>query len=72
MIFTKLVAKIFDDKDAGSKSLQLLFFFQMNLVYGGEVIIPSPMARLATSRTDTVKELQGYPVQNCPSGSFRF
>ncbi len=27
-------------------------------------------ARLATSRTDTVKELPGYPVQNSPSGGF--
>ena len=27
-------------------------------------------ARLETSHTDTVKELPGYPVQNCPSGSF--
>ena len=29
-------------------------------------------ARLETSRTDTLKELLGYPVQNCPSGSFLF
>ncbi len=29
-------------------------------------------ARLETSRTDTVKGLPGYPVQNCPSGSFLF
>ncbi len=29
-------------------------------------------ARLETSRTDMVKELPGYPVQNCPSGSFLF
>ncbi len=29
-------------------------------------------ARLETSRTDTVKELLGSPVQNCPSGSFLF
>ena len=27
-------------------------------------------AGLATSRTDTVKELPGYPVQNSPSGGF--
>ncbi len=27
-------------------------------------------ARLETSRTDTVKELSGYSVQNCPSGNF--
>jgi hypothetical protein len=29
-------------------------------------------ARLETSHTDTVKELPGYPVQNCPSGRFLF
>ena len=29
-------------------------------------------ARLEASRTNTVKELPGYPVQNCPSGSFLF
>ena len=29
-------------------------------------------ARLETSRTDLVKDLPGYPVQNCPSGSFLF
>ncbi len=29
-------------------------------------------ARLETSRTDTVKELPGYSVQNCPSGNFAF
>ncbi len=29
-------------------------------------------ARLETSRNDTVKELPGYSVQNCPSGSFLF
>jgi hypothetical protein len=29
-------------------------------------------ARLETSSTDTVKGLPGYPVQNCPSGSFLF
>jgi hypothetical protein len=29
-------------------------------------------ARLETSRTNTLKELPGYPVQNCPSGSFLF
>jgi hypothetical protein len=28
-------------------------------------------ARLEASRTDTVKELPGYPVQNSPSGGFR-
>ncbi len=29
-------------------------------------------ARLETSRTDTVKELPGYSVQNCPSGNVLF
>ncbi len=29
-------------------------------------------ALLETSRTDTVKELPGYSIQNCPSGSFLF
>ena len=29
-------------------------------------------ARLETSRTDTVTELPGYSVQNCPSGNFAF
>jgi hypothetical protein len=29
-------------------------------------------AQLKTSRTDTLKELPGYPVQNCLSGSFLF
>ncbi len=29
-------------------------------------------ARLETSHTDTVKELPGYSLQNCPSGNFLF
>ncbi len=35
-----------------------------------DISVEVDTARLATSRTDTVKKLPGYPVQNSPSGGF--
>jgi hypothetical protein len=37
-----------------------------------DIPVVMDMARLETSRTDTVKELPGYSVQNCPSGNLLF
>jgi hypothetical protein len=37
-----------------------------------DIAMEADTARLETSRTDTVKELPGFSVQNCPYGSFLF
>ncbi len=50
-----------DSKQAGSKNFVWTMYYSNTLVLNSRVLL---------MYTDTVMELQGYPVQNCPSGSF--
>ncbi len=48
-------------KRAGSKNVMQTVSYSTSLVLNSRVLL---------MYTDTVEELQGYPVQNSPSGSF--
>ncbi len=52
-----------DSKRAGSKNVMQTVSYSTSLVLNSKVLL---------MYTDTVEELPGYPVQNCPSGSFLF
>ncbi len=48
---------------SGSKNVVQTVYYSTSLVMNSRVLL---------MYTDTVEELQGYPVQNSPSGSFLF